>query len=361
MQILQDLATTLANDVKAALGRYTNREFKDACMALCALGAMADGVLQDEEKAKVAACIGKVEALQHFDARELGSLFEGYCNDAKTPWGRAEVLKVIRRLASNHDQADKVMKIGLIVVKSKGSISPEEVAVFVEVAKEMNLNAQDYGLSATTASTQTPGYQPSITPPVAAVTTRKHEKGNPIKEPKAGERVSLKQLAGGTLPAILTVGLGWEYNAGSQAQPLTVSAYLFNDKKQQAGIASSTAARPATLIQHRGNTLNSSRLGDDEEVILEHGAAGGIASVLFVIHGVNRQNVRGLSHAYIRVSDEQAGTQFLRFQFSAQPAVSALIAARIYLHNGEWKMAAIGEVASSTNFDAVQDKLAGFA
>lgn len=73
-----DLANRVRDEIQSNLGRYQNKKFRDACMGVSALVAMADGILQDEERKKVIACIRNTEALSFFDATELRDIFLGF-------------------------------------------------------------------------------------------------------------------------------------------------------------------------------------------------------------------------------------------------------------------------------------------
>ncbi len=54
-------------------------------------------------------------------------------------------------------------------------------------------------------------------------------------------------------------------------------------------------------------------------------------------------------------------SQLIRFDFAAPADLAALVVGRVYLNNGDWKFAAVGDAVRSGNTDAVQAQVATFA
>ena len=50
-----------------------------------------------------------------------------------------------------------------------------------------------------------------------------------------------------------------------------------------------------------------------------------------------------MENAYCRLVDGQSGKEIARYDLSAQGKHTAQVMAKLYRHNGEWKMHAIGE------------------
>lgn len=393
--ILDNLAATLRDAVATVSEKaqqFQNQSFADSCMGTCALMAMADGVLQPEERAKVVKCIQNIRDLHCFKATDLRDSFDAYCRQSTDAFGRVEVVKAIRKVKGDPDQADTVVKIGLIIAKSKGDLAEIEKTVIREIIHELGLNESDYDLGPTgpastsprppaggsavpplpVAPVSSPAQPPVVTPRPAPVQTaapsqtaapatqpasgssqtahRPRVQGTSLKEAKPGERVSFKQL--GATPSKLVVGLGWD---AAPNVSLTSEALLFDKEKklvQKVGLGSATAGG----VSHNGNVSATSAVGDDEELALDlsalAAAAGAAAtSVLFVIRSASGQSAQGVKSAYVRIIDPDKKVQVIRFDFAAGAAPVALVAGRVYLNNGEWKFAAVGESVSGGDTD----------
>ncbi len=215
--LLRDVVTTVSEKAQ----QFQNQSFADACMANCALFSMADGVLQPEERTKVVACIQNIRDLHCFKATDLRDSFDAFCRQSADSFGRVEVIKAIRKVKDDPDQADMVIKIGLIIAKSKGDLAEVEKAVAREVIRELGLNESDYDLGSATSPPHgrlafrlpseqsrtgrdtTPGSYPqtpapTVAPapaptPTPAQARTPRVQGTSLKEAKAGERVSFKQ------------------------------------------------------------------------------------------------------------------------------------------------------------------------
>lgn len=388
MGLLDNLAASLRDVVVTISERaeqFKNQSFADACMASCALVSMADGVMQPEERTKVVACIQNIRDLHCFKATALRDSFDGYCKQSGEIFSRVEVIKAIRKVRQDPDQADMVVKIGIIIAKSKGTALADcEKVVIREIIHELGLNEGDYDLGsaaavaapvsaapaapASTAPAPTitprpapnPGAvpQPATLPPVAAQSAAQaHQprvKGTSLKEAKAGERISFKQLAGAA-PSAVSVGLGWDAAADAG---LTAVAVIFDkDKKvlQKVQLGAATASG----VAHNGNVGATSPVGDDEDFTVSLAALPSeAASILFFVRNTNGKPVSNVKNLYVRISDTVKKVQLIRFDYTPTGAPLAFLVGRIYLNNGEWKFAAIGDAVQSGDVDK---QLASFA
>jgi tellurite resistance protein TerB len=112
--------------------QFQNATFKEATIAIVALIAAADGTISPEEKAAVAQAIVSIESLKVFKARELGELFNRYCDDAVNQFARLDLIKKVQKLNGNSESAITAIKIGIIVANSDGNFSKEEKKVFIQ-------------------------------------------------------------------------------------------------------------------------------------------------------------------------------------------------------------------------------------
>ncbi|MCG8700790.1 MAG: TerD family protein [Bacteroidales bacterium] len=152
----------------------------------------------------------------------------------------------------------------------------------------------------------------------------------------------------------LIIGLGWDINAydGSADFDLDVSVFLLNDK----GIAQSAEdfifynnLRSANdAVVHMGDNRTGEGEGDDEQIIVEiPKLASHIKKLVFVItiHDAEAraQNFGQVNNAFVRAVNESSNEEILRYDLTEDFSVeTALIAAELYEHNGQWKFAAVG-------------------
>lgn len=355
----QELANKVTQEIKGKIARYQNQNFRDACMATCALVAMADGVLQDDERKKVIACIQNNEALSHFSATVLRDLFLGFCDQAKDDFTKVEVIKAIRKVKAEHDFADMVVKIGIIIAKSDKDFADVEKAVIKNIISELGLNDSDYDLGvASTASTSVS--QPANVPQPAPTSMPPWVAGSSLKTLAKGERVALKQVAGADVSELIA-GLSF----AKQGSSCTAAVHVYGPDKtliQVVDTQNRTAFNGAVV--HKGNTRATSALGDDEEISFNlANLASQAVSLLFVIKNTSQgQTIKELNTAVLRLLETNASKrQLLHFTCNLQTKPQALVLARAYRHNNEWKFQAVGEEIPSQSSDTLQKVIASLA
>lgn len=359
---VQELAARVAEQMKGKLAQYQNQDFRDACMAVCALVAMADGVLSDSERRKVIACIERTEALSHFSAASLRDIFTNFCDLAKDDFARVDVYKAVRKVAGNADQADMVVKIALIIAKSDGDFAAIEKDVICQIIGVLGLDESAYDLSTVpTAAPSTPAPQApaAVTAPTQPQPLPVVVVGNCLKQMSKGERLTLDQVAAAQLSR-LRVGIGF---AGNDSGRLTVAVQLYNKDKQLLKTVDWQNQSALDALVHHGNTRATSALGDDQEVSVTLGAlASHATSALFVVTSRSGTVINAPATTQIRLTEEAApDRQLVRFAYSLQGKPAALIVGRLYRHNEQWKFQAIGEEISTQPPEALQKLMAAFA
>lgn len=152
----------------------------------------------------------------------------------------------------------------------------------------------------------------------------------------------------------LLVGLGWDVNqfdSGSEFD-LDASAFLVgaggkvttdNDFVFYGNLTHASGA-----VEHTGDNLTGAGDGDDEIIRVDLSKVPeNIERIVFsaTIYEAEarRQNFGMVSNAYIRIVDEDTGTELVRYDLGEDFAIeTAIVAGEIYCHNGEWKFNAVG-------------------
>jgi len=68
-----------------------------------------------------------------------------------------------------------------------------------------------------------------------------------------------------------------------------------------------------------------------------------VKSIVFTISSFRGQTFEKVENAFCRVVDETTNTEIAKYNLSAKGKYTALIIAKVYRHDGAWKMSALGE------------------
>lgn len=175
-----------------------------------------------------------------------------------------------------------------------------------------------------------------------------------------GQKISLDKEAGTSLTKI-TMGLGWDVAqkkgflgklSGPASVDLDASCVTFDDANQPVDSIWFQQLRSKDgSIQHTGDNLTGAGDGDDEQIIVDLSRVpSNVKSLVFVVNSFTGQNFSQIENAFCRVVNSSNNQEIARFNLSAQGAHTAQIMAKVYRHEGVWKMHAIGEIASGRTF-----------
>ncbi|ADV67804.1 TerD family protein [Deinococcus maricopensis] len=156
-----------------------------------------------------------------------------------------------------------------------------------------------------------------------------------------------------TLTNVL-IGLGWDVRATEgQDFDLDASAFLLgaNDKvRSDADFVFYNQPRSSEgSVEHTGDNRTGAGEGDDEQVKIDLTRVPADVqkiALTVTIHEADarRQNFGQVRNAFVRLMNEQTGTEIVRFDlgedFSTETAV---VFAEVYRHNNEWKFRAVGQ------------------
>ena len=104
-------------------------------------------------------------------------------------------------------------------------------------------------------------------------------------------------------------------------------------------------------ITHTGDNRTGDGDGDDEQIIVNlNSVPANIKSLVFTVNSFTGQDFSQVANAFCRIVDKSSGKEIARYDLSVQGRHSAQIMAKLYRHNGEWKMHAIGENGTGRTF-----------
>jgi len=174
-----------------------------------------------------------------------------------------------------------------------------------------------------------------------------------------GQKISLVKEAGGTLNKII-MGLGWDQKkstggggllgglfggGGGDAIDLDASCVLFDDNNKIVDTIyfGHLNSKDGSIV-HTGDNRTGAGDGDDEQIIVElEKVPASVKSLVFTVNSYTGQSFNSVENAYCRMVDAKTNTEIARYTLNAQGSHTAQIMAKVYRHDGEWKMHAIGE------------------
>lgn len=182
-----------------------------------------------------------------------------------------------------------------------------------------------------------------------------------------GQKISLNKEAGVTLTKII-MGLGWDavkskgfFGFGSKAPDidLDASCILFDDQGNQTDAVwfRQLKSKDGSII-HTGDNRTGDGDGDDEQIIVDlTRIPTHVKSLVFTVNSFTGQNFSQIENATCRIVNANNNREVARFNLSALGSHNAQIMAKIYRHNGEWKMHAIGETGNGRTFSELMPQI----
>ena len=175
-----------------------------------------------------------------------------------------------------------------------------------------------------------------------------------------GQKISLEKEAGKSLTSVV-MGLGWDVAkpkgflgklGGSGSIDLDASCVLLD----AAGAIVDTVwfrqlqSKDGSIV-HTGDNLTGAGDGDDEQIRVDLSRIPAhVTTLVFVVNSFTGQNFSKIENAYCRLVDQSSGHEIAKYDLSGGGAHTAQLMAKLYRHQGEWKMHALGENASGRTF-----------
>lgn len=167
-----------------------------------------------------------------------------------------------------------------------------------------------------------------------------------------GGNVNLSKEAPGLNKIV--VGLGWDSRATDGADfDLDASAFLVKMDGKVRSDSDFCFYNNKVVgdgsVQHMGDNLTGTGDGDDETIKVElNKIPSDLDKVVFsvTIHEAEtrKQNFGQVSHAYIRIVNEEGGQEIARYDLSEDASIeTAMIFGEIYRIGSEWKFKAVGQ------------------
>ncbi len=174
-----------------------------------------------------------------------------------------------------------------------------------------------------------------------------------------GQKISLEKGDGTSLTKIF-LGAGWDVAKSSggglfgmfgkksdDSIDLDASAIVFDDNNQPLDAIwfGQLASRDGS-IWHSGDNRTGAGDGDDEVIHVDlTKIPSQVKAIVFTISSFRGQTFENVENAFCRLVDSTTNTEIAKYNLSAKGNYTALIVAKVYRHNGAWKMSASGETS----------------
>ena len=167
-----------------------------------------------------------------------------------------------------------------------------------------------------------------------------------------GQKISLDKESGKTLNKVF-MGLGWDAVKksgflgrlmGGGDIDLDASCVLFSADKQPLDVVyfGQLKSKDGSII-HSGDNRTGDGEGDDEVInVTLANIPAEVNYLVFTVSSYRGQTFNEVANAYCRLVDD-SGKEVARYTISGGGDYTAMIMAKLYRHNGEWKMQAVGE------------------
>ncbi|MBF0308667.1 MAG: TerD family protein [Magnetococcales bacterium] len=176
-----------------------------------------------------------------------------------------------------------------------------------------------------------------------------------------GQKISLSKEAGTTLTRIL-MGLGWDcvkkkgllgsLFGGGKEVDLDASCLLFNASGQLLDAVWFKQLRSKDgSVMHTGDNTTGAGEGDDESIIVDlTRVPESVTALVFVVNSFTGQGFDTVANSFCRLVDHTNNREVARYQLDSQGPHTAMVLGKLYRHENDWKMHAIGEKAQGKTF-----------
>jgi tellurium resistance protein TerZ len=173
-----------------------------------------------------------------------------------------------------------------------------------------------------------------------------------------GQKLNLKKDNGSALTNV-TMGLGWEPAStgflgfgGTKDIDLDASCLMFDDNNNLVDNVWFRKLKSSDgSIVHSGDNLTGEGAGDDETIVVKlDKVPANIKTLVFTINSYRGQTFNEVKDCFCRLFDTTTKEEYCRFNLAEKGNHTGKIMARVYRHNGEWKISAEGIPCNGRTF-----------
>lgn len=167
-----------------------------------------------------------------------------------------------------------------------------------------------------------------------------------------GQKISLEKEAGGPINEIM-MGLGWDPANGRSSIDLDASCVVFDENNNKLDeIWFRHLKSNDGNIKHSGDNLTGDGDGDDETISVNLSRlAPNVKSLVFTINSFRGQTFNEVANCFARLVNKSNNSEICRYTLSEKGGNTAMVMAKVYRHNGEWKVAALGAPSNGSTIN----------
>lgn len=161
-----------------------------------------------------------------------------------------------------------------------------------------------------------------------------------------GQKINLQNQDGTKLERVF-MGLGWDTSSslfGGGSIDLDASCAMFTENKELVDTVSfSHLYSNDGSVRHSGDNLTGAGDGDDEKINVDlRTVPSNVKSIVFTINSYRGQAFDKVKNCFARLVDTVSNTEVCMYKLSEKGSHTGMIMCKIYRHNGEWKLSALG-------------------
>ena len=164
-----------------------------------------------------------------------------------------------------------------------------------------------------------------------------------------GQKITLEKPGGGTLNRVF-MGLGWDAAkgflgfGGGGSIDLDASCVMFDGGKNVMDVISFSKLNSSDgSVRHSGDNLTGAGDGDDEVINVDLSTVpAAVESIVFTINSFRGQTFDKVDNCFARLVETVSNKEICNFKLKEKGSHTAMVMAKVYRHNGGWKMSALG-------------------
>lgn len=171
-----------------------------------------------------------------------------------------------------------------------------------------------------------------------------------------GQKISLAKPGAPALNRV-AMGLGWDAKKGflgfGGSIDLDASCLIIDAKGNLLDTVWFQQLRSKDgAITHSGDNLTGEGEGDDETIMVELSRLPPqVTALVFTVNSFTGETFKKVTSAYCRLVNLAGNQEMARFNLTGGGDYTGQIMAKLYRHEGEWKLHAIGEYATGKTFN----------
>lgn len=178
-----------------------------------------------------------------------------------------------------------------------------------------------------------------------------------------GQKINLQKEDGSSLTRVM-MGLGWDaaggilgYGAGSIDLDASVAMYDANKGLVDTVSFTQLRSRDGSIV-HSGDNLTGAGDGDDEKINVDLASVpANVQTLVFTINSYRGQTFDKVKNCFARLVDTVGNKEICIYKLAEKGSHTGMIMAKLYRHNGQWKMAAMGAPCNGATIQNISNEI----